>query len=694
MSRNARGRDRKILAYADGLEHGEYGDGTVRTLAETHRLPHLVGCYALFAAHGGSTAADICARNFMPALLEDENFSAPRNNNSKSPGSTVRPLVAIENAIAAMEAFISSKSSIDRLYYGTTFAFVCVRDGRIYSSNVGDSRAVLATTDSAIRLTEDHSITSISEARRVKRAGAFFADGKINGLIHYTRSLGDLHFKARKHIYFPNMKSTNRDHILSATPHLAEHVLGVDALFIILGSEQIWRVLSDNAVCALVKASRAKNEPPRMAARRVVQAAISAGADPISSSALVVLLDDSNPLSTRDRYSNITSPRSSARHRNLRNSGNTNTSASSSTGIDPAYLSTPPRTKRVPHNLNSHSGTEDDLFGSHMTPPPRRSGGGSGGIYSNHGDRSPATPRNQRPLALNRSLSDDDGLLDGAGSGMTMAITSPTTPPAKRKPRSASKPRPRSRTSSASTRNSFATVGDLYIPSGRGRKQRVLVPIANWGVAPGGNEPLKNILVLPDASAIEANTADEAASGSSHRHGKKKTSARKPRSSRSRGPTAADAIANDYNQHHQPQHPISPPLKTNGDREPIRQDSFGVHSSLFTPPRPKRSSSAPRSSVAKINLNASPAQSDGANNARVSHVTTSSGKTAGTSTELMGSDNLNNLNLSTGSPLMSGALDELPGAELGRGGPAKVRYREHDIFGFLRRRNRPASRHG
>lgn len=50
--------------------------------------------------------------------------------------------MATKNAILAMETFIPSKSTIDRLYYGTAFAFVCIRDARIYSSIVSDSRAV------------------------------------------------------------------------------------------------------------------------------------------------------------------------------------------------------------------------------------------------------------------------------------------------------------------------------------------------------------------------------------------------------------------------------------------------------------------------------------------------------------------------------------------------------------------------
>ena len=602
MSRALR-RDRRILAYADGLEHGSYtGTATtlsretpseVRELGETHRVPDAVGCYGLFSGHGGAVAADICSRNFVAAVLEDERFDKA-------------PLTALSNAVAAMEAFITSKSTIDRMYYGTTLVFVLIRNGTLYTANVGDCRAVLATTDSVVRLTEDHTLVHHDELARVKAAGAYVSNGRLNGLLTYTRSLGDLHFKTRKHIFFPGQNFSSD--ILSAEPHLSSAVIGADALFVLLATDSVWRYLSDSAATAMVRASLAKGENSRAAARRVAQAAISHGAEGHVSVLVILVQDAALEKNEKQRFG------SHSRNRSVRR-----VSATSSAGLD-----------------------------SHVTPatPPRPLARSA-----------PVTPL-KKTIAeeRNRDFS-----------------STPSTPPRKTHSSPVRKTRSLSRSS-------------LYTPSGRGRKSRVLVPVALWGVAPGGKAPLEEV-EIPKIGYPPP-------SPRSHRKTRSRANseARTPERRRTMDPETMSALASPVRKvslspGSRRRTEVESPGDTVRRRTDVeaamerrrqraeaeaelgRRDSFGVPPSLMGRERGVIEDTSAADVVSASGHTAT---------ARVSHVTASSGKTAGSG------DFKDHEMFGTGASMA---------VEFGRGGPAKVRYREHDLFGFLRRRARPASRH-
>lgn len=63
-------------------------------------------------------------------------------------------------------------------------------------SNAGDSRAVISTKDGrAIPLTQDHKPKHPKEAQRIKNAGGYVENGRVNGSLALSRALGDFNFK-------------------------------------------------------------------------------------------------------------------------------------------------------------------------------------------------------------------------------------------------------------------------------------------------------------------------------------------------------------------------------------------------------------------------------------------------------------------------------------------------------------------
>jgi len=60
----------------------------------------------------------------------------------------------------------------------------------LFTANAGDACAVLCREGKAVNLSEEHKATE-SEVKRIQSAGGFIVNGRVNGQIMITRSLGD-----------------------------------------------------------------------------------------------------------------------------------------------------------------------------------------------------------------------------------------------------------------------------------------------------------------------------------------------------------------------------------------------------------------------------------------------------------------------------------------------------------------------
>ena len=70
-----------------------------------------------------------------------------------------------------------------------------VHGNKLYVANAGDSRCVLCRGKETVSLTEDHKPTNPEEERRIKAAGGFVSEGRINGGLNLSRAIGDMNYK-------------------------------------------------------------------------------------------------------------------------------------------------------------------------------------------------------------------------------------------------------------------------------------------------------------------------------------------------------------------------------------------------------------------------------------------------------------------------------------------------------------------
>ncbi|PIC45945.1 hypothetical protein B9Z55_005797 [Caenorhabditis nigoni] len=94
---------------------------------------------------------------------------------------------------------------------GTTSTTMIILNNVVYVANIGDSKVVVARKKddgsfSPVCLTVDHNPMAHDERMRIQKTGATVKDGRINGIIEVSRSIGDLPFKSLGIVSTPDLK--------------------------------------------------------------------------------------------------------------------------------------------------------------------------------------------------------------------------------------------------------------------------------------------------------------------------------------------------------------------------------------------------------------------------------------------------------------------------------------------------------
>lgn len=107
---------------------------------------------------------------------------------------------------------------------------------QLFVANAGDARVVLCRQDKAIRLTEDHKASDEKEQKRIQEAGGFIINGRVNGQIAITRSLGD-------HLM--------KEYVIG-DPFITEIDLEEDDQWLIVACDGLWDVIEDQQAMDLL----------------------------------------------------------------------------------------------------------------------------------------------------------------------------------------------------------------------------------------------------------------------------------------------------------------------------------------------------------------------------------------------------------------------------------------------------------
>lgn len=273
------------LAHRPVLSWGSFATcGRRETMEDTHfLLPQLcndndVHVFGIFDGHRGAAAAEFSARA-VPGFLQTL-------ASTRSPADALaEAFVKTDSAFRdELRAHCNSKRVVQKdSYPGCTAAAALIVRNRIFVANAGDCRTIICRSGRPYALSKDHVASCPKERERVSIAGAevkWQVDTWRVGpaALQVTRSIGDDDLKPA----------------VTAEPEISETLLTMDDEYLVMASDGLWDVISNEEVVAIIRDT--VKEPGMCSKRLATEAAERGSKDNIT--VIVVFL---RPVSTAER---------------------------------------------------------------------------------------------------------------------------------------------------------------------------------------------------------------------------------------------------------------------------------------------------------------------------------------------------------------------------------------------------------
>lgn len=207
----------------------------------------IVGLFGVFDGHGGARAAEYVKQKLFTNLINHPKFISDTK-------------LAIADAYKQTDKeFLNTENSQHRDAGSTASTAVLVGD-RLLVANVGDSRAVICRAGKAVALSRDHKPNQTDERQRIEDAGGFVmwaGTWRVGGVLAVSRAFGDRLLKQ----------------YVVAEPEIQEEVADENVEFLILASDGLWDVVSNQDAVAMIQST----EDPELAAKRLTEEAYRKG---------------------------------------------------------------------------------------------------------------------------------------------------------------------------------------------------------------------------------------------------------------------------------------------------------------------------------------------------------------------------------------------------------------------------------
>jgi len=185
----------------------------------------------LFDGHAGARASQYCNQSF-DKIFTDHCHKYSEKKIEQLEKSMKRIFIEVYKKID--DAFLVEARRVKPpLKDGSTATTLFILNNTIYSANIGDSQAILCRKKPesdeflAMQLTADHSPLNFEERSRIQKAGGNVHNGRLLGILEVSRAFGDGQLKA---------------HGLISTPAVKRSTIADSDLFVICGSDGLWKV--------------------------------------------------------------------------------------------------------------------------------------------------------------------------------------------------------------------------------------------------------------------------------------------------------------------------------------------------------------------------------------------------------------------------------------------------------------------
>lgn len=242
--------------------------GWRNTMEDAHltslQIDSNTACFGVFDGHGGKEVALFVSRHFAEELVKNEKYqrgdveSALKETYLLMDTLLRRPEGAVEVFRLMRDlpdsAPVNPRDAVDvAANVGCTAVVAVVQGSTLYVANAGDSRCVLGRNGQAVDMSVDHKPDLPEENARIRAAGGCVIEGRVNGNINLSRSLGDLEYKNT-----PNFPAEQQ--AVTAFPDVTRKELTPEDHFLVLCCDGIWDILTSQS-CVDFISERLPNEP-------------------------------------------------------------------------------------------------------------------------------------------------------------------------------------------------------------------------------------------------------------------------------------------------------------------------------------------------------------------------------------------------------------------------------------------------
>jgi len=189
--------------------------------------------FAVYDGHGGARASEFTAQHLHSHILKHD--------------FTEQPLVALKKAFAQLDSDWLNIANHHGFDDGTTVIAVLIVNGTLYVANLGDSRAVLASSGKMIEMSHDHKPHRDDEKQRIESLGGriiHYGTWRVEGVLAVTRAIGDRRLKK----------------YVTSVPEIKQRQLQEGDDFLILATDGVWDVISSQNAVDIVSGSKSVQE--------------------------------------------------------------------------------------------------------------------------------------------------------------------------------------------------------------------------------------------------------------------------------------------------------------------------------------------------------------------------------------------------------------------------------------------------
>ncbi|KAL6616366.1 hypothetical protein ACP70R_038636 [Stipagrostis hirtigluma subsp. patula] len=217
--------------------------------------------FGVFDGHGCSHVATTC-QDRMHEVVADEHTKAGSGEEAAWKGVMERSFARLDEQAASWATSRSRDEPACRCeqhmpsrcdHVGSTAVVAVVSPTHIVVANAGDSRAVLSRGGAPVPLSVDHKPDRPDELARIEAAGGrvIYWDGaRVLGVLAMSRAIGDGYLKP----------------YVSSEPEVTMTERTDDDECLILASDGLWDVVTNEMACEVVRACFRSNGPPSPAA--------------------------------------------------------------------------------------------------------------------------------------------------------------------------------------------------------------------------------------------------------------------------------------------------------------------------------------------------------------------------------------------------------------------------------------------